>query len=407
MQHERAARQSFEKVFSEDCLSKRERVQRAIDHQPVDRAVLHEQLSYNTAVVSHFAGRQFSEFGFAPQHVGMAVRRSLDTCFPIFEMKGTDTVTTSDGFAVKNDNWTSWRVGRPFDDEHGAAGWLEARIAAMERTGFNEHTAVNVDGKEEHLAERRFSAETVREEYRSYFLGLQELVGETVIIDFSFTGFCDLYDAMGLEIFTFFCLDYPQLLRTYMEVSIHNELQRVEAIADPELSPLILIPEDMATKRGPIFPPDFLDEFHFPYVRQLTEAWHRNGLRVIYHSDGNYKSVIPQLMDCGVDGFYCLEPACGMDIVELKRTWPGVVWAGGLDGVDLMEQGTPDMVRAEVIRQIRETRAVETGGIFLATSSEINPTTRVENFLAMVEAVGELRNPDFCDREGSAGSHGS
>jgi uroporphyrinogen decarboxylase len=151
----------------------------------------------------------------------------------------------------------------------------------------------------------------------------------------------------------------------------------------------------MATKRGPIFPPDFLDEFHYPYVRSLAEAWHRRGIRVIYHSDGNYESAIPRLMDCGVDGFYCLEPACGMDIVEFKRRWPGMVWAGGIDGVDLMEQGTPEMVRAEVHRQIRETDAVQSGGVFVATSSEINPTTPLENYLAMIRAVAETRNADF------------
>ena len=64
-------------------------------------------------------------------------------------------------------------------------------------------------------------------------------------------------------------------------------------------------------------------------------------MKVIYHSDGNYKTAIPALMDCGVDGFYCLEPNCGM---------------------------------------------------FVATSSEINPPIKPENFRAMVEAVGSLEN---------------
>lgn len=387
--------ENFEKIFPDDRLSKRDRVLRTLNHQPVDRVVLHEQLSYNTALVSHFSGKSFADFAFRPEDVGQAVRRTLDTCFPIFEMKGVDTVTTQDGFVIRNDNWTSWRVARPFEDEHGAARWLQTRIAAMDHTGFNEHTAVNVDGKEEHIAARKFSAEEVRAEYRATFLELQELVGETVVIDFSFTGFCDLYDAMGLEIFTFFSLDYPKLLEEYMEVSIRNELQRVEAIADPGLSPIIVIPEDIATKHVPIFPPDFLDDYHFPYVQKLTDLWHKHGLKVIYHSDGNYKKVIPDLMACGVDGFYCLEPACGMDIVELKGQWPQMLWAGGLDGVNLMEQGTPAMVRQEVEKQIVATDALKTGGMFVATSSEINPTTRLENFLAMVEAVGECRNPHF------------
>ena len=88
----------------------------------------------------------------------------------------------------------------------------------------------------------------------------------------------------------------------------------------------------------------------------MTAAWHEAGVKVLYHSDGNYKKAIPDLMACGVDGFYCLEPGVGMDIVELKRTWPQMVWSGGVDGVDLMERGTPGQVRAEVLRHIRETR---------------------------------------------------
>jgi uroporphyrinogen decarboxylase len=96
-----------------------------------------------------------------------------------------------------------------------------------------------------------------------------------------------------------------------------------------------------------------------------------------------------------VDGFYCLEPACGMDIVECRRRWPGMVWSGGLDGVELMEHGTPRQVKEEVHRQITETSALSEGGVFIATSSEINPTIPPENFRAMVEAVGERPNPDF------------
>ena len=51
--------------------------------------------------------------------------------------------------------------------------------------------------------------------------------------------------------------------------------------------------------------------------------------------------------------------------------------------------GTLEQVRAEVRRHIRDTRAMETGGMFVASSSEINPPIPPENFRAMVEAVWE------------------
>jgi hypothetical protein len=35
------------------------------------------------------------------------------------------------------------------------------------------------------------------------------------------------------------------------------------------------------------------------------------------------------------------------------------------------------------------------GGMFVGTSSEINPLIMPENFKAMIDAVGEVRNPEF------------
>jgi uncharacterized protein YneF (UPF0154 family) len=47
-------------------------------------------------------------------------------------------------------------------------------------------------------------------------------------------------------------------------------------------------------------------------------------------------------------------------------------------------------VRAEVHRHIRESNVLADGGMFIATSAEINPPVKPENFRAMIEAVGEL-----------------
>jgi uroporphyrinogen decarboxylase len=120
---------------------------------------------------------------------------------------------------------------------------------------------------------------------------------------------------------------------------------------------------------------------------------------VLYHSDGNYKNVIPNLIGCGVDGFYCLEPGCGMHIAGLAREYPRMVWAGGVDGVDLMERGTPEQVREAVREQIKQTGVLDRGGALIATSSEINPPIQTENFIAMVEAVGSLTNTNFNEKK--------
>ena len=250
--------------------------------------------------------------------------------------------------------------------------------------------------KTEETSSAAFDADQARDLFRKRMLGLQELVGGTVIIDTSsHVGLCACWSRLGLELFSYLYAEEPDVVSAFLEASASAQIRRAHAVADADLSPVILIADDFATKRGPIFSPEFLRREHFGGLRRLTEAWQTHGLKVIYHSDGNWRSVIPDLADCGVDGFYCLEPSIGMDIVELKRQWPNHVWAGGVDGVDLMERGTPEEVADEVRRHVREANALETGGMFIGTSSEVNPPIRPENYRAMVEAVARERNRGF------------
>jgi hypothetical protein len=361
----------FERLFPGDRMTKRERAEATLRHEPVDRAALHEQLSYNPRVIAMYTGREIRGFEYTIDDVGYVISRTLDMCFPPIAPCGTERVTDRDGFVSQHDNWTTWHVSRPFDDVEGARSWFLRMIERLRE------------------ASAAFDPDRAREDHRKYMRRIQSLIGETVLCHFSGTGFCSVFDRMGLELYTYFTFDYPELLGEYMELSTALEVRRVRAAADRALSPVVLIPEDFSTKQGPIFSEDYLAEFHYPYVKRLTEAWKEHGVVVLYHSDGNYKKAIPGLMRCGVDGFYCLEPNCGMDIVELKNTIPEMVWAGGVDGVDLMERGTPEAVRVEVRRHIDSTRAISTGGMFVASSSEINPPIPPENFRAMVEAVGK------------------
>jgi hypothetical protein len=356
-------------------MTRRERVQATLDHQPVDRCALLEQLSYNPRVIADWTGKKIDGFNYTLDDICQVIGQTCDLVMPPVVPRGTARETTADGFVVQKDNWTTWHVSRPFTDEHGACDWLRQRTASI-RSGL-------------------FGADTARADYRQSMLDLQSRIGDTVILNYSATGFCGSFDQMGLEIFTFFQLEYPEVFKEYMETSVARELRRIHAVADPELSPVILIPEDFATRQGPIFSPEFLHDYHYLYVTELADAWHEHDVKVLYHSDGNWKRVIPDLKACHVDGFYCLEPNCGMDVVELKKAWPEMVWAGGVDGVDLMERGTPEQVRAEVQRQIHATDALDTGGMFVASSSEINPPIPPENFRAMVEIVQQThRKPE-------------
>ena len=361
-------------IFKKDELTKRERVLNTLLHRELDRVAIHEQLSFNPGVISMYTGKKIDGFDYTLEDIGKVISMTLDMAFVFFPPCGTDQYTDEYGFVFKNDNWTRWHVSRPFADEHGAAIWFAKFIANIK----NEL--------------KRFDADAYRHDYHARMKNYHEFAGDTVILDICTTGFCEAYDRMGLEIYAYFLEEYAEMLKEYMEVSTDLAVKRAKAVGPAGYDPVILIAEDFSSKRGPIFNPDFLKKYHFPYVKRLTAAWHDNGFHVIYHSDGNYKTAIPELIACGVDGFYCLEPNAGMDVVELKNAYPQMAWAGGIDGVDLLERGSPDEVKAEVFRQILETDALRTGGMFLASSSEINPTVKPENFRAMIEAADLMRN---------------
>jgi len=385
----------YEKIFQTDKISKRQRVEKTLRHEAVDRVAILEQLSYNSAVISQYTGKKIIGFDYTLGDICQVIRLTTDMIMPPVAPRGTERVTTEDGFVVQHDNWNSWHVSRPFSDVNGVKDWLAKKIKKINKLKYNPECCWMPAVNDEAEAAGDFSLDGIKNAYRESMLSLQKKIGDTVILNFSTSGMCSVFDAMGLELFTYFYMDHPDVMLEFMEVSTAAELRRIHAVADTSLSPVILIPEDFSAKDGPIFGPEFLKKVHYPYIKKLTDAWHEHGITVIYHSDGNYKIAIADLMDCGVDGFYCLEPACGMDIVELKNKYPQMVWAGGVDGVELMERGTPGQVKAEVARHIIETNALQTGGMFVATSSEINPPVKPENFTAMIEAVGFQTNADY------------
>ena len=80
----------FEKIFLADILSKRERVERTLAHESVDRVALHEQLSYNPGVISMYTGKKIIDFDYTIDEICEVIRKTLDICFPPTAPLGTD-----------------------------------------------------------------------------------------------------------------------------------------------------------------------------------------------------------------------------------------------------------------------------------------------------------------------------
>jgi uroporphyrinogen decarboxylase len=112
--------------------------------------------------------------------------------------------------------------------------------------------------------------------------------------------------------------------------------------------------------------------------------------KVLYHSCGAVKSLIPEFIDIGVDALNPVQvSSAGMDTAELKAVFGDQIsfW-GGIDTQRVLPRGAPDEVRAEVRRRIRD--LAPSGGYVLASVHNIQEDVPPQNILAMVDEAWEF-----------------
>ncbi len=147
---------------------------------------------------------------------------------------------------------------------------------------------------------------------------------------------------------------------------------------------------DIAYNHGPFFSPRMYRQQIMPaHARQI--AWFKDrGLSVIYHTDGDFRLIMPMLMDIGVDCFQPLEAKAHIDVRELK---PAVGARVALMGnIDIMVLITNDLtaIEQEVVAKIP--MAKKGGGYIYHSDHSIPPGVRWESYrflMALLERHGQ------------------
>ncbi|MBI4244399.1 MAG: hypothetical protein HY606_09945, partial [Planctomycetes bacterium] len=261
-----------------DIFSKRERVERTLNLLPVDRVSIMDHIA-NPGVVSLYTGKRIDGFNYSIEDICEVTEKTMDMCRIPSPPYGTGIETREDGFIIQKDNWQEWVVKRPFKDTKGLKEYYLRGIEKMKST--------------------RFDPEKEKGNYLNEFLGMQKLVGDTVIMNCQWAGFEGCWTSAGLELFTFLYCEEPEIISEWIRTIVAIEIKKVHAIADKKLSPAVMVISDLATKGGPIFSPDLLKKEWFPLLTRLVEAWHKHGIKVIYHTDGNFKIIIDDFLKCG------------------------------------------------------------------------------------------------------------
>ncbi|MFH0728530.1 MAG: uroporphyrinogen decarboxylase family protein [Pseudomonadota bacterium] len=130
----------------------------------------------------------------------------------------------------------------------------------------------------------------------------------------------------------------------------------------------VVIADDIAHRGGPMVDPARLREHFFPSLARQTQIAQRHGHPVFFHSDGDLRAILPDIVRCGIDGLQCIEAAAGMDLSEVKKDYGGrlCLW-GNLDPVCLTAPVEEDEIETRV-RMVLESGGTG-GGFIFGTSS--------------------------------------
>jgi uroporphyrinogen decarboxylase len=138
--------------------------------------------------------------------------------------------------------------------------------------------------------------------------------------------------------------------------------------------------EDMGFKDKPFMSPAMYRELIQPCHKRTMDWAHARKLPVILHSCGMVESLVPGLIEAGIDMLQALEVKAGMDVVRLNKQYGDKI--GFMGNIDIREIASNDRKRidAELRKKIEPLMATHTPFV-LSSDHSTPPDVDYESFL--------------------------
>ncbi|MCC5835076.1 MAG: hypothetical protein JJU20_10115 [Opitutales bacterium] len=150
---------------------------------------------------------------------------------------------------------------------------------------------------------------------------------------------------------------------------------------------LIFISDDMGTQESLLLSPQVWQDHFSSRLKNWCDRIHRANKKVLYHSDGAIRPLIPGLIQAGIDVLNPIQHVCpGMDRAGLQKDFgSSVIFHGGVDNQKVLPFGSAEDVRKETLACL-ETLG-QNGKYICCSCHNVQAGTPVENILAMIETV--------------------
>jgi uroporphyrinogen decarboxylase len=173
---------------------------------------------------------------------------------------------------------------------------------------------------------------------------------------------------------------FSNIRRFYMDYS-----QRIYEAANGKLDALMM-GDDFGSQNGPLISPAAWEHFLGPGFGEYVELAKSYGVRVIHHTCGAVRPLIPLMIERGLEVLQSVQPeAQGMEPRGLKAEFGcRLSFHGGLSIQQTLPFGSPEDVRNEARDRIEA--LAPGGGYILCTSHNVQADTSVENFRELLSA---------------------
>ena len=193
---------------------------------------------------------------------------------------------------------------------------------------------------------------------------------------------------MGDELACMAFYDQPELIADMLRCVGDTAVAVLDRVSKAVQVDVLAVHEDMAGRSGPMIGPAMIREFIVPYYRRVWDMLAGRGTRLFdQDSDGDMRPVIASFVEAGVNCMHPMEPAAGMDIVQIRRKYgTRLAFYGGIDKHVIRRS------RQEIVAELeyKIPPIVATGGCVLGLDHRIPNGTPLESYRFYVKKAWEI-----------------
>ena len=366
-------------------ITNKERFQRILDHQPVDRIGLFEVFWRETARKWSHQG-YFEKPEMISDYFGLDVRRTGYEITPVLwtllnlvadldagEQIIEETETTK---LVRNGNGAILRWGK----DRGSAG---ARRFSRQGPQDLGGARPAISGRCQQLSPADRSGAIPQH-------GGADCARKNVFLSTAVLGAFDAMNALcGHECVLAGMATDPDWLKDMCDVYATVTIDMLEmAYQEVGLPDGLWVWDDLGFKQRPFMSPGMYREIVLPAHKRLFDFAHGKGLPVVLHCDGMVESLIPLLIEAGINCLQPLEVKAGMDLLKIKKAFGDrIALIGGMDVRTLLSNDL-DVVRREL--EAKMPGVMAGGGYVLQVDHSLPDQVSYETYRYFVDKGLEL-----------------